>query len=154
MSQIQIMDDFLTNEQVIEYRTLVDSYGLFSSIICNRDDIIDAFSITHKEKLESVFGITRVTPYMTVSRGLRNLDWHYDRSLDGDTHKLLIYLDDVAGTLFRLQDEKQQIYHIEPKAGRAVLFPFSLEHKGEEITGTREKYTIGFRVVALRATTC
>ena len=82
---------------------------------------------------------------MTISRSARGIDWHYDRSYEGDTHKILLYLDDVAGTLFRVDGIVRKV---EAQPGRAVIFDMRLEHAGDNIpNGRGKKYTIGFRGV-------
>jgi hypothetical protein len=145
--KIWVLDNFLTVEEVAEYRHVVNSYSGRSGhpIYEDKKGVVDGFWARFGARLQRECGVLRLTNFVTVSRSNRALDWHYDLSKAGDTHKVLVYLDDVAGTLFRVDGG---VRAVEARPGRVVVFDFSLEHAGEAIpSGRGEKYTIGFRAV-------
>lgn len=145
--KIWILDDFLTTEEVAEYRRVVESYRAKAGqpIYEDTKGVVRRFWDRFGARLQRECGVLRLTNFVTVSHSNRAVDWHYDVSKDGDTHKVLVYLDDVAGTLFRVDGS---VRAIEARPGRAVVFDFSLEHAGEAIPpGRGEKYTLGFRAV-------
>jgi hypothetical protein len=144
---ITVIDNLLTSAEILEYRAFVDSCRHFTQapILSNKEAVVENFWMRYGERLRREAGIQRITNFVTVSRSDRALGWHYDESKDGDTHKILIYLDDVAGTLFRMGDGGG-IREIAAVPGRAVIFDFRLEHAGAPIPpGRGGKYTVGFR---------
>jgi hypothetical protein len=146
-ARIWVLDDFMTAEEVAEYRHVVDSYrgGAGNPIYEDKKGIVSRFWDRFGTRLQRDCGAIRLTNYVTVSRSGRALDWHYDLSKAGDTHKVLVYLDDVAGTLFRVDGGVRKV---EARPGRVVVFDFSLEHAGDAIPpGRGYKYTLGFRAV-------
>ena len=145
--RIWVLDDFLTAEEVVEYRGVVDSYRGRKNhpIYEDKTGTVSRFWDRFGTRLQRECGVTRLTNFVTISRSDQALNWHYDRSKDGDTHKVLVYLDDVAGTLFRADGGVRKV---EARPGRVVVFDFSLEHAGEDIPpGRGYKYTLGFRAV-------
>jgi hypothetical protein len=143
--QIWVLDNFLTAEEVVEYRRVVDSYRRQGAhpIYEDKKGIVSQFWERFGARLRDECGVQRLTNFVTVSRSSKALEWHYDNSKDGDTHKVLVYLDDVAGTLFRVDGG---VRAVEAHPGRVVVFDFRLEHAGDTIPpGRGDKYTLGFR---------
>jgi hypothetical protein len=143
---ITVLDNFLTSAEIAEYRAFVDRHGhtLQAPILHEQGAVATDFWRRFGERLRTEAGVQRITDRVTVSRSDRPLKWHYDVSKEDDTHKVLIYLDDIAGTLFQMEDGR--IQEVAAKPGRAVVFDFRLKHAGAPIPpGGGKKYTIGFR---------
>ena len=87
----------------------------------------------------------RFTPYVTYTRNVRPVSWHYDED-KGSSHKLYAYLNNSAGTVF---DRKAQI-HVPGKKGTLVLFDVELEHRGAEQVSDEPKIVLGLRPVRAR----
>ena len=145
---ITVLDDFLTEAEVVEYRTFVSKQRHMTQapILHNQKAVATAFWERFGERLRTEAQVQRITDHVTVSRSTVPMNWHYDASKEGGTHKVLVYLDDIAGTLFEMEDGR--IQEVAARPGRAVVFDFRLKHAGAPIPpGRGGKYTIGFRGV-------
>lgn len=144
MADIQILDDFLTPEDLISYTDYVKSKD--NQAILVDENMAESFWNKYKEKLAPL-GITSLENRITVSHLNHAVGIHKDERFGKETHKILIYLNDVenGGTVFFMRDRKEFV--LENRKNRLVLFNLSLEHKGQYFKTKQTKYTIGFRAI-------
>ncbi len=88
----------------------------------------------------------RFTPYVTYTRSTRPVSWHYDEP-KGSSHKLYVYLNDSAGTIF----DRKALVRVNGTKGTMVLFDVDLEHCGAEQEPGPPKLVLGLRPVTTRA---
>ena len=89
-------------------------------------------------------GILGISDDITISKNNKPIPKHRDTKVSGETHKILIYLNNVSGTYFYI-DGKEIL--VENKVNRLVLFDINIEHKGQEFSCDYIKKTIGFRTI-------
>lgn len=85
-----------------------------------------------------------VGPEVTITDTTEPTKWHRDAPR-GATHKLLVYWNDVAGTLFRVTDPEPHELLVPGVSGTIVLFDIRLEHRSAPTRG-RRKRAVGLRV--------
>ncbi len=91
------------------------------------------------------------TDHVTFSEEDLEVDPHYDAVMAQETHKLLLYLDEVAGTRFW---ETKEAFHrdqcpleVAPGRGTVVIFPMSLYHDSGRFPPSSTKRTLGLRMM-------
>lgn len=142
---ITAVDDFLTPEQIDEYKRLIDEKGTQTNRIHPKKAVVEEFWLRHQDALRAI-GVIKIFNQISLSNNTTHLNWHKDPVFGDETHKILIYLNELpsgGGTLFRMPDGS--IRHENAVAGRLVMFDIRLEHAGEPFPTGCAKYTIGFR---------
>lgn len=89
--------------------------------------------------------------FVTFSEEDLEVEPHYDEVKNGETHKLLLFLDTVAGTRFWETKEEYQKKHcplvVGPARGTVVIFPMSLYHDSARYEPQYSiKRTLGLRM--------
>jgi len=89
--------------------------------------------------------------FVTLSEEDVEVEPHYDEVKNGETHKLLLFLDTVAGTRFWETKEEYQKKHcplvVGPGRGTVVIFPMSLYHDSARYEPQYSiKRTLGLRM--------
>jgi hypothetical protein len=89
--------------------------------------------------------------FVTFSEEDVEVEPHYDEVKNGETHKLLLFLDTVAGTRFWETKEEYQKKHcpllVGPARGMVVIFPMSLYHDSARYEPQYSiKRTLGLRM--------
>ena len=141
----KIIDDFLSIEDLEMLSEYVDNNGSVQSRYKSKD-IANYIHTNYVDKFKEldVFGLS---DDITISKNNKPIPKHRDKKLSGETHKILIYLNNVndgGGTYFYI-DGKEIL--VENKVNRLVLFDINIEHKGQEFSSDYIKKTIGFRTI-------
>ncbi|NCY21031.1 hypothetical protein EBX31_03625 [bacterium] len=142
---ITVVDGFLTLEEVEEFKRLIDDRGVQSNRIYLKRELAATFWERHREALTAI-GVGKIYNQVTLSNSSTHLKWHKDPIFSDETHKILIYLNELpsgGGTLFKMSDGSIRREQAVP--GRLILFDICLEHSGEKFPSGCAKYTIGFR---------
>lgn len=142
---ITVVDDFLTPEEVEEFKRLIDDKGTQTNRIYPKRELAATFWERHRVALATL-GVGKIHNQVTLSNNSTHVKWHKDPVFGDETHKILIYLNELpsgGGTLFRMPDGSIWREHAVP--GRLVLFDIRLEHSGEPFPAGCAKYTMGFR---------
>lgn len=89
--------------------------------------------------------------FVTFSEEDVEVEPHYDEVKNGETHKLLLFLDTVAGTRFWETKDEYQKKHcpllVGPARGTVVIFPMSLYHDSARYEPQYSiKRTLGLRM--------
>lgn len=89
--------------------------------------------------------------YVTFSEENVEVNPHFDAIKGGETHKLLLFLDEVAGTRFWESKNNFEKNHcplvVKPSRGTVVIFPMSLYHDSERFQPRHSiKRTLGLRI--------
>lgn len=85
----------------------------------------------------------RWEPFVTWTRKVNPIDWHFDKELGQSRHKLYVYLNNAPGTVF----DRTRRYEVKGEAGTLVIFPINLEHRGVANPDRVLKQLIGLRPV-------
>lgn len=83
---------------------------------------------------------------VTQSEDRTPLGGHYDPVVGQETHKLLVYLDDTAGTDFFATPDGPVSWSVDARRGDAVLFPITLYHASKPFAPGLIKRTVGLRL--------
>lgn len=89
--------------------------------------------------------------YVTFSEENVEVQPHYDAIKGGESHKLLLFLDEIAGTRFWESQDDFERNHcplvVKPSRGTVVIFPMSLYHDSARFEPRNSiKRTLGLRV--------
>lgn len=150
---VRFIDDFLDSEDLVKFNNYVYDSKLCQDI--KQDpSFTNEFWAKYASKIKQLLGPTgpggplgpTILPHVTVTQSRNPVFKHIDKKMASETHKILIYLNDLkdAGTLFY---DKGQKLHIVNKKNRLVLFDINLEHESENFVGLKK--AIGFRVTFL-----
>ena len=138
----KVMDDFLSIEDLELLSEYVDNNGSVQSRYKSKD-IANYIHTKYVDKFKEldVFGLS---DDITISKNNKPIPKHKDNIISGETHKILIYLNNVndGGTYFYI-DGKEIL--VENKVNRLVVFDINIEHKGQAFSSDCIKKTIGFR---------
>jgi hypothetical protein len=139
----QVIDNFLSIEDLEMLSEYVDNNGSAQSRYKSKD-IANNIYTNYVDKFKEL-GIFGLSDEITISKNNKPIPKHRDNKVCGETHKILIYLNNVnngGGTYFYI-DGKEIL--VENKVNRLVLFDINIEHKGQEFSSDYIKKTIGFR---------
>ena len=151
MNSFDVIEDFLTSEDLIKYQTFAKSISRSNSIVKN-DILVNEFWDKYSNKFNNINpNWIGLYPEVTITNSNRPISPHYDEKKYDENYKVLIYLNDVknGGTVFYV-DNKEVI--IENKKNKLVIFNISLLHKGQDflvegqINKKVKKLAIGFRL--------
>ena len=138
----KVIDDFLSIEDLEMLSEYVDNNGSVQSRYKSKD-IANYIHTNYVDKFKEldVFGLS---DDITISKNNKPISKHKDNIISGETHKILIYLNNVndGGTYFYI-DGKEIL--VENKVNRLVVFDINIEHKGQAFSSDCIKKTIGFR---------
>jgi hypothetical protein len=144
--KIIVVDDFLQTHDIDALIGVVRQCRVSQKIFTNHKSRLLASSIFSKYKdAFNAISVIGLHPSVTITNNNTCIRRHLDKKIGRETHKILIYLNDVpdGGTIFYIGD-KERI--VENRKGRLVLFDISLEHSGQEFDGRNyRKMAIGFR---------
>ena len=138
----KVIDNFLSIEDLEMLLEYVENNGSAQSRFKSKDTanyMYTKYEYTFKE-----LGILGLNDEITISNNNKPIPKHKDSKISGETHKILIYLNNVSGTYFYI-DGKEIL--VENKVNRLVLFDINIEHKGQEFSRDYIKKTIGFRTI-------
>jgi hypothetical protein len=141
----QVIDNFLSIEDLEMLSEYVDNNGSAQSRYKSKD-IANNIYTKYVDKFKEL-GILGLSDEITISKNNKPITKHRDNKVCGETHKILIYLNNVnngGGTYFYI-DGKEIL--VENKINRLVLFDINIEHKGQEFSRDYIKKTIGFRTL-------
>jgi len=141
----KIIDNFLSIEDLEMLLEYVENNGSAQSRFKSKDTA--NYMYTKYEDTFKEFGILGLNDEITISNNNKPIPKHKDNKISGETHKILIYLNNVnngGGTYFYI-DGKEIL--VENKVNRLVLFDINIEHKGQEFSRDCKKKTIGFRPI-------
>ena len=141
----QVIDNFLSIEDLEMLLEYVENNGSAQSRFKSKDTA--NYMYTKYEDTFKEFGILGLNDEITISNNNKPIPKHKDNKISGETHKILIYLNNVnngGGTYFYI-DGKEIL--VENKVNRLVLFDINIEHKGQEFSRDYIKKTIGFRPI-------
>ena len=139
----KVIDNFLSIEDLEMLLEYVDNNGSAQSRYKSKD-IANYIYTNYVDKFNEL-GILGLNDEITISKNNKPIPKHRDNKVSGETHKILIYLNNVnngGGTYFYI-DGKEIL--VENKENRLVLFDINIEHKGQEFSSDYIKKTIGFR---------
>jgi hypothetical protein len=141
----KIIDNFLSIEDLEMLLEYVENNGSAQSRFKSKDTA--NYMYTKYEDTFKELGILGLNDEITISNNNKPIPKHKDSKISGETHKILIYLNNVnngGGTYFYI-DGKEIL--VENKVNRLVLFDINIEHKGQEFSRDCKKKTIGFRPI-------
>ena len=138
----KIIDNFLSIEDLEMLSMYVDNNGSAQSR-CKSKEIADYINTNYVDKFKEL-GILGISDDITISKNNKPIPKHRDKKLSGETHKILIYLNNVSGTYFYIAGKE---ILVESKLNRLVLFDIYIEHRGQEFSCDNIKKTIGFRPI-------
>lgn len=136
----KVIDNFLSIEDLEMLSEYVDNNDSAQSRYKSKE-IANYINTNYVDKFKEL-GILGISDDITISKNNKPIPKHRDNKVSGETHKILIYLNNVSGTYFYI-DGKEIL--VENKVNRLVLFDINIEHKGQEFSGDYIKKTIGFR---------
>jgi len=137
VTSVYVIDDLLSEEQCSYFIEEINKLNVSQSIV-NAPYLSDALWSITKEKLVK-FNFSGFNDLVTVTKTKMSYGKHVDDKYEGDKYKLLVYLNDSAGTSFY----GKEVTQVEGKAGRGVLFDISIEHGSQRVSNL--KYVIGVR---------
>ena len=138
----QVIDNFLSIEDLEMLSEYVDNNDSAQSRYKSKE-IANYINTNYVDKFKEL-GILGISDDITISKNNKPIPKHRDNKVSGETHKILIYLNNVSGTYFYI-DGKEIL--VENKVNRLVLFDINIEHKGQEFSRDYIKKTIGFRTL-------
>lgn len=139
----KVIDNFLSIEDLEMLSEYVDNNGSAQSRYKSKD--IANYVYTNYVDKFNEFGIFGLSDEITISKNNKPIPRHRDNKVSEETHKILIYLNNVnngGGTYFYIGGKE---ILVENKENRLVLFDINIEHKGQEFSSDYIKKTIGFR---------
>ena len=119
----KVIDNFLSIEDLEMLSEYVDNNDSAQSRYKSKD--ITNYIYTNYEDKFKELGIFGLSDDITISKNNKPIPKHRDNKVSGETHKILIYLNNVNN--------------------RLVIFDINIEHKGQEFSCDYIKKTIGFR---------
>ena len=143
----KVIDNFLSIEDLEMLSEYVENNGSAQSRYKSKD-IANNIYTKYVDKFKEL-GILGLSDEITISKNNKPIPKHTDNKVSGETHKILIYLNNVnngGGTYFYI-DGKEIL--VENKINRLVLFDINIEHKGQEFSCEYIKKTIGFRTILM-----
>ena len=141
----KVIDNFLSIEDLKMLSEYVDNNGSTQSRYKSKD-IANYIYTNYADTLKEL-GVFGLSDDITISKNNKPIPKHRDDKVSGETHKILIYLNDVnngGGTYFYIDGKE---FLVENKVNRLVLFDINIEHKGQEFSRDCIKKTIGFRAL-------
>jgi len=138
----KVVDDFLSEEYLNMLHDYVDSNSSTQSIVVD-NELSSKIYNSHIDKFNDL-GIVGLSDHITISKGIIPIAKHKDNVICGETHKILIYLNNIpnGGTYFDIGGKEELI---ENRVNRLVLFDIKIAHRSQEFSRDYIKKTIGFR---------
>jgi hypothetical protein len=140
----KIIDNFLDEDDLNKMKDLLSSNQTIQKITDN-DEIPQYIFNKYKYKLTDL-DISKVYNKLSLSiNQTKNIGTHYDEQLEDETHKVLLYLNNVedGGTIFFINNKEELI---ENKENRLVIFDIRLLHKSQVFKKGIKKRALGFRI--------
>lgn len=139
-----VIDNFLSSSNLeLLYNYVENNYSTQSIVV---DDILSKQIYNdHVDKFREL-AVVELSDRITISKGIIPIAKHRDNVICGETHKILIYLNEIpnGGTYFYINGKAELV---ENKLNRLVLFDIKLEHRGQDFSRDYIKKTIGFRPI-------
>lgn len=144
-----ITDNFLDEEDLNEYYKYVESNNLKDLMIKNHSLTSEFWQKYGKKICEIDSKFIGVLDIVSSAITEKPVHFHLDPIHSNETHKVLIYLNDVknGGTIFLMNGEE---ILVENKKNRLIIFDISVYHKSQNFLLNDEKIkklSIGFRLI-------